>query len=298
MAHRRGFTLIEAGFSIVAISALCGFGMLQPEKKPSAGGNFLNPLSKARASARQIKDSTHIRGIHQGLVLFAQNNKDSFPLPSALDVKNDTVEAPAAEKDTTSHIMSILIFNGFFGPELCVSPAESNKKIKQYEAYTYSSPAKAKKPELALWDPAFSADFTSEEGGAFSYAHLMPSLSRRAEWSNSFNALVPAIGNRAPRIDALQTVEGETRPILPAASNTYRIHGPSSSWEGNIAFNDNHVDYVSTASGKLTYLDHEKAKKPDHYFFDENDDPADSNALLGLYIRSGPSTDFFQGIWD
>ncbi len=299
MQHRRGFTLIEAGFSVAAVSGLLCLGALpraQPEGK--GGGSLLGSLAKARASARQIKDATLVRGIHQGLIMFAQNNKDSFPLPSVIDAKNDTVDVPGAEKDTTSHIMSVMIFNGFFGPELCVSPAETNKKIRLFEAYAYESPAAARDPRMALWDPAFSADFTAEAGGHFSFAHLMPSPTRRGEWSNSFNALVPAVGNRGPRIDALRVVDGEVRPVFPAASNTYRIHGPPGTWEGNIAFNDNHTEFMTATAGELRYVDREKVKKADHFFFDENDDPADSNAVLGVYIRSGVSTDFFQGIWD
>jgi hypothetical protein len=299
MQHRRGFTLIEAGFSVAALAGLLCLGAAtQPEGQGRGEGTFLSSLAKARASARQIKDATQVRGIHQGLIMFAQNNKDSFPLPSLLDTEDHTLDVPAAEKDTTSHIMSVMIFNGFFGPELCVSPAETNKKIKVFEAYAYSSPAAAKDPKMALWDPAFSADFTGEGGGAFSYAHLMPSPTRRGEWANSFNALFPAVGNRGPRVDALRVVEGKVRPVLPEASNTYRIHGGPTTWEGNIAFNDNHTEFMTATAGELTYLDREKVKKADHFFFDENDDPADSNAVLGVYIRSGVSTDFFQGIWD
>ena len=40
---------------------------------------------------RLVKDSTQIRGIHQGMVLWAQNNKDQYPLPSVIDAHNDTV---------------------------------------------------------------------------------------------------------------------------------------------------------------------------------------------------------------
>jgi prepilin-type processing-associated H-X9-DG protein len=261
MAHRRGFTLIEAGFSIVAISALCGFGMLQPEKKPSAGGNFLNPLSKARASARQIKDSTHIRGIHQGLVLFAQNNKDSFPLPSAIDVKNDTVDAPAAEKDTTSHIMSILIFNGFFGPELCVSP------------------------------------------GHTSYAHLMPSKPRYPLWTSTFDATQPVLGNRGPKVAAV-TYKGEpgartATPEIHGKSKTFAIHATPDAWEGNIAFADGHVEFMTQLThAKRTFKNDKDEALPDVLFLNEDTDPADTNIILGIFTHAGPTTRNFKAIWD
>jgi hypothetical protein len=333
MHSRRGFTLVEAGFSVAAVSMLlCVFavealsqpeppknGVTQPETKPrhrpkrykedkkeqvtgANGAPLVTPslvaLGKARASARQIKDSTQIRGIHQGMVMWAQNNNDSYPLPSVLDKANTTVKGPAAEKDTTANIISVMIYNGFFGPELCVSPAETNDKIKQMPEYSYSEPKAAVDPVKSLWDPGFRADFTSATGGNFSYAHLMPSHSRRALWSNTFSAVEPAIGNRAPKVEGVREEKGVLVPVLPRESNTYAIHGSRTTWEGNMAFNDNHVQFITEMSGPLKYTTAEKTKKVDNYFYNEADDPADSNAVLGIYTHAGDATVSFKGIWD
>jgi hypothetical protein len=46
-------------------------------------GIVLPALGKARIAARQIKSSTQIRGIAQGLILYANDNKDQFPEPGA-----------------------------------------------------------------------------------------------------------------------------------------------------------------------------------------------------------------------
>ncbi|HYE62654.1 MAG TPA: prepilin-type N-terminal cleavage/methylation domain-containing protein [Phycisphaerales bacterium] len=315
MPTPRAFTLTEltATLAVLAagacLTAVC-VGQ-QPEDEPkkpspkvSGDPEVIKAEKQKKAKEDQIKDSTHVRGIHQGLVMFAQNNKDKFPLPSVIDKGDHTVKAgQATEKDTTANIMSMLVFNGFFGPELCVSPAESNDKIKADEDYEYASPRRAVKPEAALWDPAFSADFSDGNTGNFSYAHLMPSKSRLEQWGNTFKATEPAIGNRGPKVVAV-TYQGEADklravPEVNGKSKTYAIHGPADSWEGNIAFNDNHVEYMSEMTHpKRTFKDAKEIARPDVLFFNEDNDPSDSNTILGIFTHAGPSTKNFKAIWD
>ena len=121
--RRKAFTLIELLVVIAIIALLIGI--------------LLPALGKARASARQIKDSTQIRGVHQGMVLWAQNNSDNYPTPSQID-KGWTTLSSNVVHDVPRNMMSVLIYNGFFSPELCVSPAESNGSIKIMGNYAYS----------------------------------------------------------------------------------------------------------------------------------------------------------------
>lgn len=289
--HRaRAFTIIEALVVIILIVGIIVFIL------PKLGGTRTRVTSPLKCSA-------NVRGIHQGFVLFAQGNDDQYPLPSILDKDHHTV--PLAEgvdpttKDTTVAIISILIYGNFFGPEICISPAESNGSIVLDGNYEYAEPRAAANPKLALWDPAFAADFTKGQSN-FSYAHMLPSGPRLAKWTNTFNAGEAVLGNRGPRIAAITSrTSSSVTPTFDTASNTLLIHGGRSTWEGFIAYNDNHASFESRLAPETTaYTDASGATWPDLLHFDEPDDPATANNFLGVFTTAGPKPADLTSIWD
>lgn len=285
----RGFTVVEL-VVVIVLSLVVGLIALVA----------ITPTHN-RHPTRYLKDMTQVRGLMSSLVIFSNNNQDRLPLPSLLDASDATIAAPVETKDTTANIFSILVYQGFIPVEMCVSPAEYNGKIKVFDKYSFSSPATAAKPADALWDPAFSADFTSPSGGNFSYGHQIPIGTDPPRWSNTFSSVEAIVGNRGPQIASV-TPNGLARPAVKYAaprSNTFLIHGGRTTWEGAVGFADNHVDFVTeVAPEHVVYRFGDGIERRDVMFFDEPDDPAGRNAYLGMFTTAGAKRGDYTAIWD
>ncbi len=245
MTARRAFTLIELLVVIALIAILIGI--------------LLPALGKARAATRAAKDGTQVKSIVQGLITFSQSHQDTYPLPSEIDKANATVTAATPEgKDNTGNIYSLLIFNGLLTPQILISPAEQDQAIKVDTGYENAKPPQAVKPDQAVWDPGFCG-YAGEAGtgigkgrrnggaiGGTSYAHTPPFGKRARMWQNTGKSDQAVVANRGPVFEGTPGAWTLKNDATGKSSYTLKIHGPSSSWEGNVGFNDGRVVLVNT----------------------------------------------------
>lgn len=302
--RRRAFTLVEAS-GIAILTAFVGvFAFVLAS--PAING-------RTRSNSRTMRDATQLHNIVQALEIMAQHSGGPMPLPSDFDKADATIAlAPGQSprsKDTTANILSLLIWNGSLSPELFVSPGEPNPRVAPCTNYQQQSPAAAHKPDLAMWDPGFSADFTA--GPAHnSYALLQPSGSRGklclptgrlSRWRINPDPRYPIVANRAPQIlDATSRVNRRRTIVTAPNSLTLRTFGPNPTWRGNIAFADGSVNlHHGLFPNPLTY-DPGTVGRPtlDLPFYDEPTDISATNAYLGIFTTAGEHPRDFKAIFD
>lgn len=261
MKNNRGFTLVELLVVISIIALLIGL--------------LLPALSKVRKQSLELKCLTNVRGIHTGLIAWAANDRESYPVPSVLDRANFTEAAPTGvnpSKNRTGNVWSILIYSETVSPEIFISPAEIDPDIRQPQLTTerqtsefnFAFPQTAVNPDKALYDPQFrgskrdiqarnSGINTSLVYGHNSYAHIPIAGASLENWS-TVTALgnVAIAGNRGP---VYIPGSGQGNPATAGPSETWRlatgnlsgvgensqtllIHGSRNSWSGNVVYND------------------------------------------------------------
>lgn len=300
----RAFTLVELLVVISIIALLVGL--------------LLPAIGRARKNAQQVKCGAQVRAIHQGLVAFAQNNKESYPFPSTLDRRHQTEPNyggnAVGAKNRTGSIWSILIFNKIVPePEVFVSPSEVNPFIRPISmdragkngAYEFQTVrpgsnsdggvANTVNPDLAIWDPSFKgapvpvddrapqtldSDVSGDTVGNNSYAHgALRGVEYEQRWGTIFSlATIPVIGNRGPVYKFASELpespedwelEDGGNAAQGTDSNTLRIHGGKSSWEGNVGYNDGHVSFENGCCPEEFVIRDGSKTYPDNIFVSE-----------------------------
>ncbi len=313
--HRsHGFTLLE--LLVVCACVALVFAACTPVNQ------------QARLNGLRLKDATQLRNIMQGFQQFAAANRNKYPLPRTVDRFNDTEGSPLMSlaghgpsdyhKNRTGAILSIMIFNDLFTPEICVSPADTGN-VRIFDEYQFQRPDGANTPGRATYDPAFNGtpfdsandphcpNNVAANGGRDdishnSYAHNCVAFGRASDWTNTSSASTPVWANRGP------VYENDTRAAyVPNAgawnvlksdalgdqSNAVLIWGSNSQWAGNIAMADSHVSFETTpqpaaVTFNVTDQSGQRATVADNIFVDEHfelSDPNDHASRRNAYLR-------------
>jgi prepilin-type N-terminal cleavage/methylation domain-containing protein len=259
MRKRTGFTLVEL-LVVIAIIALL-IGLLLPA------------LSRAQLAARVVKDSNQQAQIHKACLIWSNDDPNGY-LPSPGRINRFTDPRIGRQpgfgpenwkKNSTGHLYSGMIGQGYFNDDIVVSPVEANPVVGKYGdnaaddsiSYDYSviDPATDIYWMGDTADPVTVGPGTSPQGAAnqvflskinraapygrshCSFAHLMLCGDRKTNtWRNNQNSSKPVFSTRG-------TKNGDTSSDEYRKSWTLLFMGPDTEWQGNVVYNDNHVEY-------------------------------------------------------
>lgn len=245
MRARHGFTLIELLVVISIIALLIAI--------------LLPALTAARRTAQQVQSSTQTRGIHQGMVIFAQTNKGWYPgvegsratASGALPFVDaaDTPKYTAGGTGAGAHVgarYDLMLEANLFPSDYTLSPADDeglllrpNTSLIDYEevtSYGYFE---------SFW--SYSLPLIANASGG----QVSPASALFQEWSETLNPQNVVVSDRLVRLEA----------STPPANNDPETHrsiwstnSGGGDWGGSLTFNDGHVIYSPTSVIENTRL--------------------------------------------
>ena len=112
-------------------------------------------------------------------------------------------------------------------------------------------------------------------------------LRRSRNWVNYGSTGVPVFGTRSPIKGVLESTRYEN-------SLTIQLHGPSSQWEGNLCYADNHMEYVKEFHAADYHCQLQGGYVPDNIFWCDMDNCSlngspkgwEGDAWLGICNRA------------
>jgi hypothetical protein len=263
---------------------------------------LLPAFRRGRTNSMHLASSSQLNGMMRCFLNWSSDNRQLFPLPSRIDVNNTTVPELGGAKDTTSNILSVLMWNQYLSPAYMRIPP---RNAPWFEPYTDSGGAGATMavdPAHALWDPSFSADFSAGKKANIGIAHVRPRDEAghvSALWRSTQSASRPILSERGAEITGTRTTPGQrTQPLYANPdARMLRPFGRDRSWEGSIAFGDGHVEFHLEPSASAIKPGGTNPL-PDWLFHDDPALPDGADDFLGIFRRAGDRAADFEAIWD
>jgi prepilin-type N-terminal cleavage/methylation domain-containing protein len=273
----RGFTLIELLVVISIIALLIAI--------------LLPALSSARKSARALQSNTQVRGIQQGMFIFAQSNKTLFPgmdrmsdvsadaFTNAGDIPTYTFTGTHAGADVAARYI-LCLTEDLFTPEYLISPLEVNTAVKEW------------------------ADNGIREynGQSMIHSYALPRLrsglnvspGRAHEWRDQANASAVVVSDRLFRNSTSATPSQLNDPTTHHSLQSLDKPG---SWTGAVSYNDNHVEtYTSSLiDEQFSYANIKINTAPDNLFDQQHPDDPGVHHNAFQVVRTFDSAQYVAG---
>lgn len=198
------------------------------------------PLSDASArSSRRMQNSTQLRGVHQGLVTYANSNKNWYP---GIDSKGQTIALssltsqpyPPFSQDEDYENITVegrywkLLDGDYFTPEYAISPYETGSNITEYPG---TGPV-------------------VQDNYSFAMLQLPPTGARRQEWRQTLNSQSIVMSDRntgtASQTFGYHNDRWESSSAFGCSYNHRQPYLKIGHWVGNVLWNDNHVAFEAT----------------------------------------------------
>ena len=129
---------------------------------------------------------------------------------------------------------SVCIMNNAFDTQSLVSPAEVSTNVIAMANYNFDAHNVTAAVDQ-YWDPNMKSDLT--QLSHVSYGTLLLNGKRKAtQWKDTKDSRFAVLGNRGVQ-------NGDLAQNVYNNSRTLQIHGAAKQWEGNVCFQDNHVNF-------------------------------------------------------